>query len=339
MTAKPIAAAPPPPPPAPDPGADDDEEDSEDEESEEEDFEDDAEVDPHSPPPPPLCTYCGGPHEDGECLSGLKKKAADASSTTSTSRDTITGFKRKERSIIDQKAMLSLKLDPFATDAAQHRGWLNRQSANIGKLDNSKDDYLRKWWSEATNARGKAAEKLRTDAGHCPRFDRSIAAEAATRMASAGDAQLDMQAYIESCNLAGLPLSGRYLINIVTRQFDVDMQRGAVLTKVSLYAIQLEDYSIEGLRDFKNRVQYALSSIQETEHPDPFESGEWLPQKLKACKRLETHIEAVKDPKVKSKKRKFAWLGKAHEALNRLQRGCQRHLRERLLDPGHEVQG
>ena len=118
--------------------------------------------------------------------------------------------------------MLALKLDPFATDAAQHRGWLSRQSANVGKLDNSKDDYLRKWWAEATNARGKAAEKLRTDAGHCPRFDRFIAAEAAARMTSAGDAHLDMQAYTESCNLAGLPLSGRYLVNIVCRQFDVD---------------------------------------------------------------------------------------------------------------------
>ena len=157
---------------------------------------------------------------------------------------------------------------------------------------------------------------MRTDPGLCPRFDRFIAAEAANRMSSAGDAQLDMQAYIEQCNLAGLPLSGRYLINIVCRQFDVDRQRGAVLTKVSLYAIQLEDFSIDGLRDFKNRVQYALSSIRESEHPDPFESGEWLLQKLKTCRRLETHIEAIKESKVKSKKRRFEWLwGKLKKLL------------------------
>ena len=316
--ALPIAGAPPPPPPPePDDEGDDDEDDEdEDEDSEEEDTDDDVVVDPDAPPPPPLCSYCGGTHADGACLSGLQKKHSDATSTTSTSRDSVTGSKRKEKNIIDQKAMIALKLDPFATDAAQHRGWLNRQSANIGKIDNSKDDYLRHWWSQGTDLRGKAAEKLRTDPGHCPRFDRYIAAEAAARMSSAGDAMLDMQAYIESCNLAGLPLSGRYLVNIVCRQFDVDRQRGAVLTKVSLYAIQLEDYSIDGLRDFKNRVQYALSSIRESEHPDQFESGEWLLQKLKLCRRLEQHIEAVKESKMRSKKRRFDWLwGKLKKVL------------------------
>ena len=93
-------------------------------------------------------------------------------------------------------------------------------------------------------------------------------------------------------------------------------QRGAVLTKVSLYAIQLEDYPIEGMRDFKNRVQYAFSSIRVSDHPDPFESGEWLLQKLKTCRRLETHIEAVKESKIRSKKRRFDWLwGKLKKLL------------------------
>ena len=112
----PIAAAPPPPPPGPGDDEDDNDDEDEEEESEEETTDDDVEIDPAAPPPPPLCSYCGGAHANGACLRGLRNMHSDSSSTAS--RDSVSGAKRKEKGLIDQKAMLAFRLDPFANDAA-----------------------------------------------------------------------------------------------------------------------------------------------------------------------------------------------------------------------------
>ena len=171
-----------------DPGGDDPDEDEdweEDEGEEEEEFEDDPIFEP---PPPPLCRTCNGAHDDVYCplrmiIHGAVRNSSPAAQNDNhddaasvASRDSQTGLRRKESTIVSAKASekLDTQLETFPQTAGQVNDWISRQVTRLSRIDISKDGYLRPWYIHGAVARGKEAKMLKSNAELCPRLDRLL---------------------------------------------------------------------------------------------------------------------------------------------------------------------
>ncbi len=154
------------------------------------------------------------------------------------------------------KDLSHFNLGLLPADAAAYRGWKNSLLTQMQRYDCSADNHLISWITLALTARGKAAKSLRADSGLLPRLDKLIAAEimVAKTLTSAGDLALEMQAYVEECSLEGAPPRGRYMLNMISRSFDMDRRRGSMLTEMQilshrsarLFDSQLANVSLEG---------------------------------------------------------------------------------------------
>jgi hypothetical protein len=116
---------------------------------------------------------------------------------------------------------------------------------------------------KAFNARGKEATKLKDDSEHCPRLDKIIASELvdSKHLTSAHEIGLKFQAYVEQCTMGARPPRGRFMINLLSRSFDLDKHRGALLTQLQVLQIPLEGHSLQQLINFRQKVTYALNSV------------------------------------------------------------------------------
>ena len=127
---------------------------------------------------------------------------------------------------------------------------------------------------------------------------------------SAGDLALEMQAYVEECSLEGAPPRGRYMLNMVSRSFDMDRRRGSMLTEMQILSIDLPGYSIPNLHAFRAKVLFAIGAVPVIDRPSEQLLGQWLFQRLKGCKRLEKHIDRFKASALSSKLRLFPFLSR-----------------------------
>ena len=208
------------------------------------------------------------------------------------------------------KDLSHFNLGLLPADAAAYRGWKNSLLTQMQRYDCSADNHLISWITLALSARGKAAKSLRADSGLLPRLDKLIAAEimVAKTLNSAGDLALEMQAYVEECSLEGAPPRGRYMLNMVSRSFDMDRRRGSMLTEMQILSIDLPGYSIANLQTFRSKVLFAIGAVPVADRPSESLLGQWLFQRLRGCKRLEKSIDRFKASALSSKLRLFPFL-------------------------------
>ncbi|OLP93635.1 hypothetical protein AK812_SmicGene24425 [Symbiodinium microadriaticum] len=212
----------------------------------------------------------------------------------------------REKDVVDQRALLHLKLEPIPPDAASFRTWKNGFKVQLSKLDTSGQGIVLAWISRGFDADRVDLE----DSGLLPRLDAWVAGELSSGrvLKQSSELEQDITAYIERCSQLDRSPKGRVMLSIIARHYDLDRVRGSVLTASTLFQIELGGNSIKDLRDFVNRIRIVLSAIPVGQRPDDRLTGEWLFHRVKHIRKLERVIEDIRDSASTSHRREWAYL-------------------------------
>ena len=197
------------------------------------------------------------------------------------------GFPQKEdlseKKIVDNRALLCLKLDPVQDNAAGFRTWRNALLVQIAKLDQAGQNLVHRCLSEAFQLDREDLEK----SGLLPRLDAFIAGEVSS-LQQIPDLEQEFAAYVERRTLL-------CMLALLTRFFDLDRVRGSDLTASTLFQVQISGNSMKDLKDFVQRVKIVLSQILIEQRPDDRVTGEWLFHRVKHVRKLERTVEDIRE--------------------------------------------
>ena len=76
-----------------------------------------------------------------------------------------------------------------------------------------------------------------------------------------GDLGVQFQAYVEQCQMHHVSPKGRFMLQLIAKRFQLDLNRGANLTQQSLLQLTLDSYTSDGLSKFIERIELVLNSI------------------------------------------------------------------------------
>ena len=128
--------------------------------------------------------------------------------------------------------------------------------------------------------------------------------------------QFKVQGYIEGCTRHATAPRGRAILYMISRHFDLDRHRGALLTSQSVFEIELSGYSVKDLQDFSSLVMTTLNAIPSQDWPSKRMLGEFLFHKLRTVRKLERAIDEIKRSPENSSMRDFDYLwGRLQEFL------------------------
>ena len=103
---------------------------------------------------------------------------------------------------------------------------------------------------------------------------------------------------------------------MISRHFDLDRHRGALLTSQSVFQIELSGYSVKDLEEFSGQIMKTLNAIPSQDWPNKRMLGEFLFHKLRAVRRLERVIDQIKRSPENSSMGDFDYLwGRLQEFL------------------------
>ena len=210
-----------------------------------------------------------------------------------------------EEDVYKHKDLSLIKVDALPKDAAQFRSWKNAFVTRVCAIDRTGTDTLLRWLLPAFETAGDV--NLSNPQG-LPRFDAHLASLLADPKHLRNELGLQLQGYIEGCQLQYTAPRGRVLLNMVARRFFLDQRRGANLTEQALLELQLDTFSCQSLLAFANRVEYILNSIPPEHQPSEQTKFTWLFGRLKKCRLLQRHIDRIKDAREASNVRTWAWL-------------------------------
>ena len=92
---------------------------------------------------------------------------------------------------------------------------------------------------------------------------------------------MQLQAYIEGCQMQYTAPRGRVLLYMVSQRFFLDQRRGANLTEQALLELQLDTFTYQSFLAFANRAEYILNSIPFEHQPSEQTKFTWLFSRLK----------------------------------------------------------
>ena len=209
----------------------------------------------------------------------------------------------KGKHIVDNRALLHLKLEPIPVDAAGFRIWKNALHVQIAKLDMSGQGVVHNWFSRSF----KDDKETPEDSGLLPRLDAWIAGEMSSLrvVKQVPDLEQEITTYVEICGQPDTSPKGRYMLALLSRCFDLDRLRGSVLTASTLFQVEIAGNSLKDLRDFVRCVRMVLSQIPIGQRPDDRLTGEWLLHRVKHVRKLERVIEDIRESAKESKRREW----------------------------------
>ena len=210
-----------------------------------------------------------------------------------------------EEDVYKHKDLSLIKVDALPKDAAQFRSWKNAFVTRVCAIDRTGADTLLRWLLPAFETAGDANL---SDPQGLPRFDAHLASLLADPKHLHNELGLQLQGYIEGCQLQYTAPRGRVLLNMVARRFFLDQRRGANLTEQALLELQLDTFSYQSLLAFANRVEYILNSIPPEHQPSEQTKFTWLFGRLKKCRLLQRHVDRIKDAREGSRVRTWDWL-------------------------------
>ena len=215
---------------------------------------------------------------------------------------------KKERDFVDSRALQNAKVEPVPNNASDYRQWKNTLILLMGRLDTSGEEALTQWLAPAFHVDAvKAADCLETS-GLFPRLDRWLAGELIKSIKGLPELSFKVQAYVEGCTRKVEAPRGRAILNMVSRHFDLDRNRGALLTAQSVFQISLQGYSIKELQEFSSLAMRTLNSIPSEDWPNKRMLGEWLFHQLRNVRKLERTIDQIKRSDPLSHERDFSFL-------------------------------
>ena len=236
-----------------------------------------------------------------------------------------------EEDVYKHKDLSLIKVDALPKDAAQFRSWKNAFVTRVCAIDRTGTDTLLRWLLPAFETAGDM--NLSNPQG-LPRFDAHLASLLADPKHLHNELGLQLQGYIEGCQLQYTAPRGRVLLNMVARRFFLDQRRGANLTEQALLELQLDTFSYQSLLAFANRVEYILNSIPPEHQPSEQTKFTWLFGRLKKCRLLQRHIDRIKDAREGSRVRTWAWLfGKLKDLVAELREDANETAIKDSLNP------
>ena len=236
----------------------------------------------------------------------VSQNATDPQETAREDEDDVGCKETREKDVVDQRALLHLKLEPIPPDAASFRSWRNAFKVQLSKLDISGKGVVLAWVNRAFDSDRADLE----DSELLPRLDSWLAGELSSNRVTkqVSEIEQDIAAYIESCGQLAYAPKGRVMIHYIARHFDLDRVRGSVLTASTLFQVEIGGNSIKDLRDFVNRIRLVLNAIPIGQRPDDRLTGEWLFHKVKGIRKLERVIEDIRESGATSYRREWPYL-------------------------------
>ena len=92
---------------------------------------------------------------------------------------------------------------------------------------------------------------------------------------------LRVQSYIEACEASGTQIRGRYLSNLVSREFDTSAAAGAITSSLELFQLPVPQDSPAALKHWRDKVVYILSQLPAAQRPNEELMSQWIYDTLK----------------------------------------------------------
>ena len=210
-----------------------------------------------------------------------------------------------EKEIYKSKDLSLVKIEQLPINAAQFRSWKNAFITKTCAIDQTGQDIILTWISEAFNV--EDGDQLHYS-GVLPRLDAHLASLLADTKHLKSEIGMSYQSYIERYQMAGRSPKGRFMIWLLAQEFRLDMQRGANLTEQSLLELECENFTYYGLKAFIEKIEYVLNAIPFEHQPSERTKFTWLFGRVKKCRMIQRHIDRVKDSSPDSHRRSFEWL-------------------------------
>ena len=210
-----------------------------------------------------------------------------------------------EESVCRYKALQSVKVESLPQDAAAFRSWKNGLVTKLCSIDITGSDIVLGWVLEALdpNADLNASECM-----FLPRLDAYLAAVLTEPKHLRGDLGVQFQSYVEQCQQNRVSPKGRYMLQLIARRFQLDLNRGANLTQQSLLEMTLDSHTPDALSKFIERIELVLNSIPQSHQPSELTKFTWLFSRLRHCRAMQRFIDRIKDAREGSHVRTWDWL-------------------------------
>ena len=202
------------------------------------------------------------------------------------------------------KALQSVKIESLPQDAAAFRGWKNGLVTKLCSIDLTGRDIILEWILEALDPN---SDLNNSQCMFLPRLDAYLAAVLTEPKHLRGDLGVQFQSYVEQCQQNRVSPKGRFMLQLIARRFQLDLNRGANLTQQSLLELTLDSYTAEALAKFIERIELVLNSIPTSHQPSEMTKFTWLFSRLKHCRTMQRFIDRIKDARDGSHVRTWDW--------------------------------
>ena len=179
------------------------------------------------------------------------------------------------------KDLHHLKLPNLPDSASHFRTWKNSVRTVILSYDQSHEGHLTPWLNRAFQLRGIEAEELRINSEAFPRMDRVLASVLCRQEVLKTAFGLRIQSYVEACEAEGVQVRGRFIINLISREFDTSAASGAITSSLELFQLPTPQDSVAAVKQWRDKVVYILSQLPANQRPNEELMSQWIYATLK----------------------------------------------------------
>ena len=243
--------------------------------------------------------------------SGSDNSASGSSSSSSEEDEEYLLEKRRMR----LKSYEKLKVSSLPKSASDFRPWRNGLTASIAQCSRTSETFVYSWLRlgfEGTIEEVEPNEEF-------PILSRVLGTKL-LELSKGSKFQLEFQSLQEKARIKGKHPSGLLLLHRIARRFHLEKERGMTLNSQHLLALKPSGNEIKDLEQFRDKVMYVLSGLDEGDQLNEGMMRSWLYEALKKVPCMQLKIERFRDASAGDPIRSFEWLcGKLEETLDEAQ--------------------
>ena len=203
------------------------------------------------------------------------------------------------------KDLHHLKLPNLPDSASHFRSWKNAVRTVLLSFDHSQEGHLTPWLNQAFQLRGQEAERLKLSSDSFPRMDRVLASVLCRQEVLKTSFGLRIQSYVESCESEGIQVRGRFIINLISKEFDTSVASGAITSSLELFQLPIPQDSAAALKQ-RDKAVYILSQLSAAQRPGEELMSQWIYTTLKKHPLMRRVMDRYLDSPLGSSERSFA---------------------------------
>ena len=204
------------------------------------------------------------------------------------------------------KDLHHLKLPNLPDSASHFRSWKNAVRTVLLSFDHSQEGHLTPWLNQAFQLRGQEAERLKLSSDSFPRMDRVLASVLCRQEVLKTSFGLRIQSYVESCESEGIQVRGRFIINLISKEFDTSVASGAITSSLELFQLPIPQDSAAALKQWRDKAVYILSQLSAAQRPGEELMSQWIYTTLKKHPLMRRVMDRYLDSPLGSSERSFA---------------------------------